>query len=76
MLGPQDLKAVLLREIPDATTRSHDSCGKFLGDNVEKEVQTPVEHLDEEREFAQDPRMDVIRELSGARCVDGCDATA
>ena len=76
VLRPKDLKTVLLGEIPDATTGSHDGRGKFLGDNVEEEVHGPVEHLDEEGKFAQNSRVDVSGKFGGIGGVDGGDATA
>lgn len=70
VLKPQNTLAMSLRKIPYSVSSSHDDGSKLLGDDVEEEVDSPVEHFHEEGEFSQYPGVDVVGEPGRVRRVN------
>lgn len=76
MFYPQDLQAVLAGEVQHATTPDEELCRYGFSDGVGDEVECPVEHFDQEREFGEDAGVDIIGKSRIVWCLDGGESAA
>lgn len=71
MLELQDPDTVVPCDLDDANLGGGQPLRRGFGDRVKQIVDYPVEHFDQEREFLQDPAVDMVRPARGIRNFNG-----
>lgn len=60
MLNVEDEHAMVLRQLPQSVVSGKGELGDGFGEGIKQKVESPIKHLDEEGEFGQNPRMDIV----------------